>query len=469
MAELRPTSDFDLGVNIGSPRWFAGMLVLASAVSLTALLTFWSPTTPPEPVAETAPAAAPDETLDPQPAGPTSEASATAEPPAPPVDKPQQVAVSLKRGETLMNALIRAGATRHDAYQSIAAMSAHLNPRKLPIGQPIETAFGAAPGVNAPPALLMVTLPVDFDRKVVARLDTDGYQAAELAVPTSTVVMTGGGRIDDSLYLSAVRAGLPVKVIVEVIRIYSFDVDFQREIRPGDRFEILFERRVAEDTGQVEDGDILFARLTLSGRELPLYRFTPADDDRTDYFDGNGESVRKALMKTPIDGARLTSHFGNRKHPVLGYNRLHTGVDFGAPTGTPIMAAGDGVVERASRYGNYGNYVRIRHNSTYKTAYAHLSRYGRGIKKGVRVRQGQIIGYVGATGRVTGRHLHYEVHKDGKPINPMTLKLPSGRRLEGEILTAFESERVRIDEMRSALAATAAVLAPAPGEAQGGQ
>ncbi|MCG8503971.1 MAG: hypothetical protein MI755_05145, partial [Sphingomonadales bacterium] len=173
MAELRPTSDFDLGVNIGSPRWFAGMLVLASAVSLTALLTFWSPTTPPEPVAETAPAAAPDETLDPQPAGPTSEASATAEPPAPPVDKPQQVAVSLKRGETLMNALIRAGATRHDAYQSIAAMSAHLNPRKLPIGQPIETAFGAAPGVNAPPALLMVTLPVDFDRKVVARLDTD--------------------------------------------------------------------------------------------------------------------------------------------------------------------------------------------------------------------------------------------------------------------------------------------------------
>jgi murein DD-endopeptidase MepM/ murein hydrolase activator NlpD len=182
----------------------------------------------------------------------------------------------------------------------------------------------------------------------------------------------------------------------------------------------------------------------LSGKTITLYRFKTNDDGITDYYDEKGQSVRKSLMRTPIDGARLTSGFGKRKHPVLGYTKMHRGVDFGARTGTPIMAAGNGVVEFAARNGGYGNYVRIRHNNSYKTAYAHMSKYGKGIRKGTQVKQGQIIGYVGTTGRSTGPHLHYEVHKNGTQINPLSVKLPAGRKLEGKMLTAFNATKENI-------------------------
>ena len=194
----------------------------------------------------------------------------------------------------------------------------------------------------------------------------------------------------------------------------------------------------------VNNGEIQYAKLTLRGTELPLYRFeTP--EGNLDYFNTKGESVRKALMKTPIDGARLSSRFGNRKHPILGYTRLHAGVDFAAPRGTPIYAAGDGTVTVAGTNGGYGKYIKIRHNGTYSTAYAHLNGYARGVRKGKRVRQGQVIGYVGSTGRSTGPHLHYEIHRNGKQINPLGLKLPSGEKLKGQTLEAFLSLRDTVD------------------------
>jgi murein DD-endopeptidase MepM/ murein hydrolase activator NlpD len=264
----------------------------------------------------------------------------------------------------------------------------------------------------------------------VSRTD-DSFEARLEDLPSLTLTRHVQGVIDDSLFLSAYREGLPNSVIVNMIRIFSFDVDFQREIRKGDRFEIFYERKMSEDGRRVEEGNILFARLTLRGKPISLYRYKPAKALFADYFHDTGQSAKKALMRTPIEGARLSSYYGKRKHPVLGYTRMHKGLDFGAPTGTPIMAAGDGIVERASRYGAYGNYVRIRHNGTYKTAYAHLSKYGRGIKAGRRVKQGQVIGYVGATGRVTARHLHYEVLVNGKQVNPLRLKIPTGITLKG--------------------------------------
>ncbi|WP_373090167.1 M23 family metallopeptidase, partial [Sneathiella sp.] len=227
--------------------------------------------------------------------------------------------------------------------------------------------------------------------------------------------------------------------IVDLIRIFSYDVDFQREIQPGDSFEVYFERFSDENGDILKDGAIHWASMTLSGKKISLYRFKTDDDGFTDYYDEQGRSVKKSLMRTPIDGARLTSGFGKRKHPVLGYTKMHRGVDFGARRGTPIMAAGNGVIERASRYGSFGNYVLIRHNNEYETAYAHMKKFAKGIHKGSHVKQGQIIGYVGTTGRSTGPHLHYEVHKNNRQINPLSVKLPAGRKLTGKMLTAFSA------------------------------
>ena len=242
--------------------------------------------------------------------------------------------------------------------------------------------------------------------------------------------------------MAAQDAGLPIPLIMELIRVYSWDVDFQREIQRGDQFEVLYDRYVdgeaPRSANAVKVGNILYASLTLSGKELRLFRHRMADG-RVDYFDPKGASVRKALLRTPIDGARLSSRYGKRRHPVLGYTKMHRGVDFAAPRGTPIMAAGNGVVEVAGRNGAYGKYVRIRHNGRYKTAYGHLTRYGRGVRKGKRVTQGQIIGYVGSTGRSTGPHLHYEVLAGKHRVNPLSIKLPTGTKLKGKQLVAFKS------------------------------
>ena len=258
------------------------------------------------------------------------------------------------------------------------------------------------------------------------------------------------GIIENSLYTTAIKLGIKPDIIIEFARLYGFQVDFQRDIWKGDTFQIIYEQFENEDKSLIESGDIIFSNLNTQGNDLNLYKFELGKNE-IDYFDENGKSMKKTLMKTPINGARLSSPFGKRKHPILGFTKMHTGTDFAAPAGTPIMASGDGVVTRAQWCGGGGNCVKIKHNSVYQTVYAHMSKFGRGIKKGTRVKQGQIIGYVGSTGLSTGPHLHYEVIENGRKINSQKLKLPSGKTLKGKLRNKFEVSKIKIDVLKSEL------------------
>ena len=259
-------------------------------------------------------------------------------------------------------------------------------------------------------------------------------------------------RIIQSLYKSAVNQSIPANVIVEFARIYGFQVDFQRDIRRNDTFQIIYETFEDENKKVFTTGNILYADLNLSNQSNSFYYFDLKGEEG--HYDLNGKSVKKALMKTPINGARLSSKFGMRKHPIDGYNKMHRGTDFAAPEGTPIMASGDGVIIKAAWCGGGGNCVKIKHNSTYSTVYAHLSKFGGSIKKGKRVKQGQIIGYVGSTGKSTGPHLHYEVIHNGARINSQKLKLPSGKILKGKARKLFEIKKIKLDVLKSEIIAS---------------
>ena len=249
--------------------------------------------------------------------------------------------------------------------------------------------------------------------------------------------------IKDNLYATAIKSGVEPNIIVEFARIFGFEVDFQRDIRKGDWFEILYEK-FEDDNNKVRDtGKIIYASMYVNGEEINLYNFKYNNEE--EYYDIKGKSITKSLMKTPINGARLSSSFGMRKHPILGYNKMHRGTDFAAPSGTPIMASGSGTVTRARWCGGGGNCVKIKHNSTYETIYAHMKAFAKGIREGKKVKQGQIIGYVGTTGLSTGPHLHYEVIVNGKKVNSQKLKLPSGKILKGEERKQFELDRIKID------------------------
>ena len=250
-----------------------------------------------------------------------------------------------------------------------------------------------------------------------------------------------------SLYKSAVDQNIPANTIIEFARIYGFQVDFQRDIRKRDKFQIMYEVFLNEKKEIIESGEILFANLKLSGQDNTLYYFN--NEGRDGHYDKNGKSVQKALMKTPINGARLSSSFGMRKHPIDGFNKMHRGTDFAAPKGTPIMASGNGIIKKAGWCGGGGNCIRIRHNSTYETIYAHMSKFARGIKNGKRVKQGQTIGYVGSTGKSTGPHLHYEVIINGKKVNSQKLKLPSGKILKGKEREIFETTKIMLNVLKS--------------------
>jgi len=249
--------------------------------------------------------------------------------------------------------------------------------------------------------------------------------------------------IKNNLYTSAIEAEINPDTIIEFARIFGFEIDFQRDIRKNDYFKIIYEKYFDENNVYIKSGSILYAHMTVNGREISLYKF--GDDQSFGYFDINGKSVEKALMKTPINGARLSSPFGKRKHPILGYNKLHTGTDFAAPSGTPIMASGSGTITRAKWCGGGGNCIKIKHNSTYETIYAHMKNFAKGMKVGKKVRQGQVIGYVGSTGMSTGPHLHYEVLINGKKVNSQKLKLPSGKILKDLERQKFEIHRIKTD------------------------
>ena len=253
--------------------------------------------------------------------------------------------------------------------------------------------------------------------------------------------------IKQSLYKAATDQNIPPNIIIEFARIYGFQVDFQRDIKKLDKFQIMYEVFTDKNNEIIETGEILYANLKLSGQDNSLYYFDQKENKG--HYDKNGKSIQKALMKTPINGARLSSSFGMRKHPIDGFNKMHRGTDFAAPMGTPIMASGNGIVKKAGWCGGGGNCVKIKHNSTYETIYAHMSKFARGIKNGIRVKQGQIIGYVGSTGKSTGPHLHYEVIINGKKVNSQTLKLPSGKVLKSKDRELFETIKIKLDVLKS--------------------
>ena len=279
----------------------------------------------------------------------------------------------------------------------------------------------------------------------------DDFEYKEIEKNLEQVIVFKEAEITSSLYSSAIDIGIQPNVIIDFARIYGFQVDFQRDIWKDDSFQLVYETFLDGNGKILETGNIIYANLILQGRENSLYIFK--NKEGYDHFDQFGKSIRKSLMKTPINGARLSSSFGIRKHPILGFNKMHKGTDFAAPMGTPIMASGNGKIIRARWCGGGGNCVKIKHNSTYSTLYAHMSKFGRGIKEGVRVKQGQIIGYVGSTGMSTGPHLHYEVIENGRKVNSQKLKLPSGKILKGKARELFEIEKIKIDVLKSELIA----------------
>ena len=293
--------------------------------------------------------------------------------------------------------------------------------------------------------------PVSRTKKIqlIRNFESDRFEKKLIITNLNKKIVFKEGKILQSLYKTAIDLNIQPNIIIEFARIYGFQVDFQRDIRKKDNFQIMYEI-FEDDNGKIfETGRVIFANLKLSGVNNSLYNFTKKGSEG--HYDENGKSVKKALMKTPINGARLSSSFGMRKHPIDGYNKMHRGTDFAAPMGTPIMASGDGVVVRSRWCGGGGNCVKIKHNSTYQTVYAHMKSFGRGIKEGVRVKQGQIIGYVGSTGKSTGPHLHYEVIQNGKKINSQKLKLPSGKILKGKDRKLFEVEKIKLDVLKSEL------------------
>jgi len=297
--------------------------------------------------------------------------------------------------------------------------------------------------------IIKIVYPISNTVKVEIDKNNENFSIKKIIIKLEKKEVVVKNFIENNLYNAAIKSGIEPNIIVEFARIYGFEVDFQRDIRKGDWFEIYYEKFLDEKGNVKDTGKIIYASMYVNNREINLYNFN--DKNEIGFYDINGRSVVKALMKTPINGARLSSSFGIRKHPILGYNKMHRGTDFAAPSGTPIMASGSGTVTRARWCGGGGNCVKIRHNSTYETVYAHMKNFAKGVKEGKKVRQGQIIGYVGSTGMSTGPHLHYEVIVNGRKVNSQKLKLPSGKVLSNEARKNFEIDRIKIDLQLSEL------------------
>ena len=294
-----------------------------------------------------------------------------------------------------------------------------------------------------------IILPISRTKKIelTRNFEKNFFIRKEIITNLKKRLVFKEGKITQSLYKAAINEGIEANIIVEFARIYGFQIDFQRDIRRNDTFQIIYEIYDDENNKIFKTGNIIFADLNLSNESNGFYYFDKKGNKG--HYDINGKSVKKALMKTPINGAKLSSKFGMRKHPIDGFNKMHRGTDFAAPKGTPVMASGDGIILKSAWCGGGGNCVKIKHNSSYSTVYAHLSKFANGIRKGKRNKQGQIIGYDGSTGKSTGPHLHYEVIHNGKKINSQTLKLPSGKILKGKVRKNFEVERIKIDVLKS--------------------
>lgn len=370
---------------------------------------------------------------------------------------PYDETLTIKGGDTLASILNRIGIPSTQAHEAISALSKVFNPKDLKVNQEVYVIYDA-PANSKNYDLKFLRLQPDFDQVVeVVRTGSNLFEATKYQKKLKHEYADISGDIKISLYSDALKAGASPKMLYDMIKAFSYDVDFQRDIQPGTEFSLLYDTFKDEETGLERPGELLSATLTIDEKPLEVFRFQ-SSGGIPEYYTKEGIAVRKALLKTPIDGARLSSGFGNRKHPIKGYTKMHKGVDFAAPKGTPIMAAGDGVVEKCCPYGGYGNYVCIRHNGSTKTAYAHLSRYAK-IKRGSKVRQGQVIGYVGNTGSTTGHHLHFELIQNGKHVNPQKVTQLPTMKLAGKALKEFKAfiakvEKIRRDQNETQMAAT---------------
>lgn len=344
--------------------------------------------------------------------------------------------ITVERGDSLGLLLEDTGLTGDDYVTGLKALEKYVDPTTIKPGHKIIVTNMNDKDISE---INKISYVYDSLTSVHLTRNTDGkWQAQKIERPLEIKTHAATLTIENSIYGSMGKAGVPDGIINQMIMAYSWTVDFQRDIWGDEGVEVLYETKETDDGEYVRSHRLLYANLKLRNKEMPIYLFEK-DKGYPNYFEPNGQSIRRTLMKTPIDGARLSSGYGMRKHPVLGYSKMHAGIDFAAPIGTPIFAAGDGVVQRANRFSSYGNYIKIRHNATYSTAYAHLSRFAKGISAGTRVKQGQVIGYVGNTGRSTGPHLHYEIHKNGNKVNPLSVDLPLGEQLGGKQLANFKN------------------------------
>ena len=364
----------------------------------------------------------------------------------------------VKKGDSIASILREQGATPEEAKAIAATLGAKGRDGGLKEGQKVRILMVPATQRPAPrlqPYRVMVANESTIEA-VAALSDLGKYVAVDVQ-SMNTVTETAAADDDDdddgsgvrlyqSIYETALRNKVPANVIEDMIRIYSYDVDFQRKVQPGNSFDVFF---AGEDEGATitEKTEVLFASLTVGGETKKYYRFQTPDDAVVDFYDETGKSAKKFLVRKPVNNAIMRSGFGGRRHPILGYVKMHTGVDWATPYGTPIFASGNGVVEKVGWEGGYGKYVRLKHNNGYETAYGHMSAYAKGMEPGKRVRQGQVIGFVGSTGMSTGAHVHYEILVNGRFVDPMRIKLPRGRSLEGGLLAGFEKERDRLDGM----------------------
>ncbi len=349
---------------------------------------------------------------------------------------PEDRIIEIQSGDTLAGSLQGAGVNPADAYKVVKAVSEHFDPRLIRAGQEISVKMDPVEGEMQFTELSLESDPI---RTVMVTREKSGDMKSALhEKEIKPELFAVRANVKHSLYGSATKQGVPEPIVAEAIKILSWSVDLQREIKSGDTFEVLYDVYMTDDGQYVRSGDPYYVKLAQANSETAFYRHE-SNDGHVSYFSKDGKGAKKGLLSTPIDGARMSSGFGMRKHPVLGYSKMHKGIDFAAPRGTPIYAAGDGVVEKASRFSSYGNYVRIRHNSGIKTAYAHLNDYAKGMKAGKRIKQGDIIGYVGTTGRSTGPHLHYEVLVAGNATNPRSVNVPTSEELSGEELKRFKA------------------------------
>jgi murein DD-endopeptidase MepM/ murein hydrolase activator NlpD len=366
--------------------------------------------------------------------------------------KGNSIEVAVKQGDTLASLLQDVGIKTTEVTSIMEQLQKVYDVHKLSIGQKISVLFDYE---NSSDAYIIkpqaISLNVGYESQVVVKRNYAGEFIAKLIpIKLNKYLVKAHGKINSSIMSTANDLGIPTEAMLELIKAYSYDVDFQRDIQAGDEIEVMYEKYYNEGNEHSHNGKVVFAALHLSDRKLELYRYTNLDGT-SDYYNEKGASVRKELLRTPVNVTRISSGFGMRKHPVLGYSKMHKGIDFAAPRGTPIFAAGNGVIEELGRKGAYGNYIRIKHTNGYATAYAHISSFNKGLRKGQGVKQGDVIAYVGSTGRSTGPHLHYEVLVNNKHVNPLSVKLASNMRLNKNEYEGFKTFKNKIAKLSSKL------------------